>query len=82
MSKKTFNPSDWVPDKPIQNSQSQESLQSFGTNNDIEEITRRIQEAGVSYPFELLDEDYVLKFLDGSSSSSYKNIDKSKVISL
>lgn len=43
MSKKTFNPTDWIPDKPIQNSQSQEPLQSFGTNNDIEEITRRIE---------------------------------------
>lgn len=47
MSKKTFNPSDWIPDKPIQNSQSQESLQSFGTNNDIEEITRRIESSAL-----------------------------------
>ncbi|MCE5331491.1 MAG: DUF3987 domain-containing protein [Bacteroidales bacterium] len=47
MSKKTFNPSDWVPDKPIQNSQYQESLQSLGTNNDIEEITRRIESSAL-----------------------------------
>ncbi len=38
-----------------------------------EEITRRVQEAGLRYPFELSDEDYVLEFLDGSSSSyTYK----------
>ena len=47
MSKKTFNPTDWVPDKPIQNSQSQEPLQSCGTNNDIEEITRRIESSAL-----------------------------------
>ena len=43
MSKKTFNPSDWVSDKPIQTSQSQKPLQSLGTNNDIEEIAKRIE---------------------------------------
>lgn len=47
MSKKTFNPTDWVPDKPIQNSQTQEPLQSFGTNTDIEEVTRRIESSAL-----------------------------------
>ena len=47
MSKKTFNPTDWVPDKSIQNPKSQESSQSFSTNNDIEEITRRIESAAI-----------------------------------
>ena len=47
MSKKTFNPTDWVPDKSIQNPKSQESLQSLGTSNDIEEITRRIESSAL-----------------------------------
>ena len=46
MSKKTFNPSDWVPGKPIQNSQSQKSSQSF-CDNDIETITQRIEAASL-----------------------------------
>jgi hypothetical protein len=45
MSKKKFNPSEWVSDKTKQIPQSQESLQSLGANNDIEEITKRIETA-------------------------------------
>jgi hypothetical protein len=51
MSKKTFNPKDWVnpnnrhcgldPQSPV----SQKSFQSFSSNNDIEEITKRIEAA-------------------------------------
>jgi hypothetical protein len=47
MSKKKFNPSEWVSDKTKQIPQSQESLQSLCANNDIEEITRRIESSSV-----------------------------------
>ncbi|PLB85344.1 DNA primase [Dysgonamonadaceae bacterium] len=47
MSKKKFNPSEWVSDKTKQIPQSQESLQSLCTNSDIEEITRRIESSSV-----------------------------------
>jgi hypothetical protein len=47
MSKKKFNPSEWVSDKTKQIPQSQESLQSLGANNDIEEITKRIEASTV-----------------------------------
>jgi hypothetical protein len=57
-----------------------DELNALGIENDedqlyllvdeiAKEIRRRIKESGDSYPFELVDEDYVLKFLDGSSSS-------------
>jgi hypothetical protein len=47
MSKKKFNPSEWVSDKTKQIPQSQESLQSLCANNDIEEITKRIESSTV-----------------------------------
>ena len=47
MSKKTFNPADWISDKTKQISQPQESLQSLNTNNDVEEITRRIESSAL-----------------------------------
>lgn len=47
MSKKTFNPAEWISDKTKQIPQSQESLQSLNTNNDLEEITRRIESSAL-----------------------------------
>jgi hypothetical protein len=47
MSKKTFNPAEWISDKTKQNPQSLEFLQSLNTNNDVEEITRRIESASI-----------------------------------
>lgn len=47
MSKKTFNPAEWISDKTKQNLQPQESLQSLNTNNDVEEVTRRIESAAI-----------------------------------
>ncbi|MDR1458704.1 MAG: DUF3987 domain-containing protein [Bacteroidales bacterium] len=43
MSKKTFNPADWLTPTPAQSSQCQKSLQSFCGNNDIEAITQRVE---------------------------------------
>ena len=47
MSKKTFNPAEWISDKTKQIPQSQVSLQSLNTNNDLEEITRRIESSAL-----------------------------------
>jgi hypothetical protein len=47
MSKKTFNPAEWISDKTKQNPQPQESLQSLNTNNDVEEVTRRIESSAL-----------------------------------